>query len=155
MGKTRRGGAVSFRFFQRLFASGLEIVPRTRFGVRALEMTTREVLQGLANVDVHTGFVQGLRRFLDQCDMVKFAKVRPSQEASLAVLRLGRELVEETIPAPPSSEGATADAGGTGVPAGDPDPAHLSPSGRKGDPEAVATPSSPGEDRSVPEGESV
>lgn len=70
-----------------------------RFRVDALEMTTLEVLSGLERVGVDQSLRDGLKRFLDQCDLVKFAKVRPDAGESRAVLRLGRELVESTIPA--------------------------------------------------------
>lgn len=68
-----------------------------RYRVAALEMTTREVLDGLERVGVGADFRDGLRRFLDQCDMVKFAKVRPSVDASGEVLALGRRLVEASV----------------------------------------------------------
>ncbi len=68
-----------------------------RFHVRSLEMTTREVVDGLRGVGAQAQFVDGLRRFLDQCDMVKFAKVRPVLEASREVLELGRELVTGSV----------------------------------------------------------
>ena len=74
-----------------------------RFLVPALEMTTREVVAGLhrprANgANAATGdFIDGLTKFLDQCDMVKFAKVRPDGAASRAVLALARDLVEQSI----------------------------------------------------------
>lgn len=71
-----------------------------RFEVPALEMTTAEVMGGLARVGVADGVRDGLRRFLDPCDLVKFAKVRPDAEASRAVLELGRELVRASGPAP-------------------------------------------------------
>ena len=68
-----------------------------RFHVRSLEMTTREVVDGLRGVGAQGQFIDGLRRFLDQCDMVKFAKVRPVLEASQEVLELGRELVTGSV----------------------------------------------------------
>ncbi|MHC4925463.1 MAG: hypothetical protein ACYTG4_15510 [Planctomycetota bacterium] len=70
-----------------------------RFHVPALEMTTREVVQGLHGVRVSQDFIDDFRRFLDQCDMVKFAKVRPDAERSASVLTLGRDLVTSSIPA--------------------------------------------------------
>jgi len=70
-----------------------------RFGVAALEHTTWEVLEGLATAGIDEGFRDGLRRFLEPCDMVKFAKARPGVEASRRVLTLGRELVESSAPA--------------------------------------------------------
>ena len=71
-----------------------------RFGVPALEMTTQEVLDRLACARVEDAFVRQFADFLAPCDMVKFAKVRPTPEASLAVLALGRRLVESSAPRP-------------------------------------------------------
>jgi hypothetical protein len=68
-----------------------------RYRVPALEMTTAEVLAGLERVGVGADFRDGLRRFLDQCDMVKFAKVRPSPAASREALALGRRLVQASV----------------------------------------------------------
>ena len=72
-----------------------------RFGVRALEMTTREVLHGLRVHEVDASFRAGIERFLDACDLVKFAKARPTADASQRVLDLGRELVQAAGPVPP------------------------------------------------------
>lgn len=71
-----------------------------RFRVDALEMTTHEVLQGLERAGVDESFREGLSAFLDQCDMVKFAKVRPGPEQSRQVLELGRRIVQRTVPGP-------------------------------------------------------
>jgi hypothetical protein len=78
------------------------------FGVPALEMTTWEVLAGLERVGVDEGVRDELRGFLEPCDLVKFAKVRPTPESSHAVLALGRGFVEST-----AATGAVV-AGGTG-----------------------------------------
>ena len=67
------------------------------FQVHALEMTTWEVLSGLEGVGVDESTRGDFRRFLDQCDMVKFAKVRPSGDDSGKVLVLGRSIVEATL----------------------------------------------------------
>jgi hypothetical protein len=69
-----------------------------RFRVDALEMTTREVLQGLEREGVDDSFREGLSAFLDQCDMVKFAKVRPGPDQSRQVLELGRRIVQRSAP---------------------------------------------------------
>lgn len=68
-----------------------------RFGVTALELTTWEIIEGLERSGVASDFREGLRRFLDQCDLVKFAKVRPGADASRDVLARGRQLVEASI----------------------------------------------------------
>lgn len=67
-----------------------------RFHVAALEMTTWEIVEGLQRVEASTDFREGLRGFLDRCDLVKFAKVRPNSDASREVLALGRTLVERS-----------------------------------------------------------
>ena len=67
-----------------------------RFAVTALEMTTWEVLDGLERAGVDEDVRSRLRRFLDRCDMVKFAKVRPTSDASREVLSDGRALVQHT-----------------------------------------------------------
>ena len=69
-----------------------------RFRVDALEMTTIEVLGGLERAGVDGSFRERLRRFLGQCDLVKFAKVRPGPDASREVLALGRSLVLDSVP---------------------------------------------------------
>lgn len=83
-----------------------------RFRVEALEMTTREVLVGLERAGAERRFRDGLGSFLEQCDLVKFAKVRPGADASLELLELGRRLVLDSVPAPaprsaPPGGGAT------------------------------------------------
>ena len=70
-----------------------------RFGVAALEMTTWEIIEGLERREVGAEFRDGLRRFLDRCDLVKFAKVRPDPDEARSTLQAGRALVEATIPA--------------------------------------------------------
>lgn len=72
----------------------------TRFGVDALEMTTHEVLEALAASGADPRFRDGLGAFLAQCDLVKFAKVRPGVDASRQVLELGRRIVMESVPPP-------------------------------------------------------
>jgi len=86
-----------------------EIVRRyveERYRVPALEMTTWEVLDGLERAGVEREVRDALRRFLDPCDMVKFAKVRPDADASRSVLALGRAFVEASVPAPAAEPAA-------------------------------------------------
>jgi hypothetical protein len=74
-----------------------------RFRVEALEMTTREVLEGLSAVGTDAQFRAGLRTFLDACDLVKFAKARPDTEVSRRTLELGRRIVLESAPGVPAT----------------------------------------------------
>lgn len=82
-----------------------------RFRVQALEMTTREVLDGLEAVGVDASFRVGLRTFLEACDLVKFAKARPGADESRAALELGRRIVSESVRTP---QGAGTEASGSG-----------------------------------------
>jgi hypothetical protein len=74
------------------------------FGVDAREMTTGEVLSALEASGADARFREGLGAFLDQCDLVKFAKVRPAPDASRQALELGRRIVLDSVPAPAPAE---------------------------------------------------
>ena len=79
-----------------------------RFGVQALEMTTGEVLDGLRRHDLDAHVGADLRRLLERCDLVKFAKDRPALERCREVIRLGRSLVDRTRMIVPPAEPAAA-----------------------------------------------
>lgn len=72
-----------------------------RFHLRAPEQTTEEFLREAARSrllsDEHQGLVSG---FLEQCDLVKFARHRPSAEDMRAAMAAAERLVRETIPPP-------------------------------------------------------
>jgi BatD DUF11 like domain len=80
----------------------LRVYVEARFRVDALEMTTLEIMVGLERQDAPERFRSGLRAFLDQCDLVKFAKVRPAPEQCRQVLELGRRLVLDSRPTTPA-----------------------------------------------------
>jgi len=69
-----------------------------RYEVYALEMTSAEVLDGLWRVGIEGSVLEDFRTFLERCDLVKFAKLRPTPERSREMLGLARTLVEETRP---------------------------------------------------------
>ena len=74
------------------------------FLVAALEMTTHEVLAALEQAGVDKCFRSGLREFLEQCDIVKFADVRPDTDACRRLLEAGRGLVRDSVPRPTRNE---------------------------------------------------
>ena len=88
-----------------------------RFGVDALEMTTREVLDGLRSHDVDEAVLGDFRQLLERCDLVKFAKDRPALDRCREVIPMGRSLVDRTrvvVASPedvPDAEPAPAEAG--------------------------------------------
>lgn len=73
-----------------------------RFRVDAMEMTTGEVLDGLLRTDADRGAVADVRRVLDRCDLVKFAKLRPAIPECRELLPLARRVVEITAPVEPA-----------------------------------------------------
>jgi hypothetical protein len=88
-----------------------------RFRVDALEMTSYEVLAALDRRKADARVLEGLGAFLEQCDLVKFAKVKPSPDAARQVLELGRRIVLDSVPTPapvePASHGPAGRAGAT------------------------------------------
>jgi len=70
-----------------------------RFALAAPEMTTEEFLTETADDPRFAGESQWeFRRFLDACDMVKYAKYAPQDAEAQAVLRTAMEFVERTRP---------------------------------------------------------
>ncbi|MDE7346159.1 MAG: hypothetical protein K2N48_05415 [Muribaculaceae bacterium] len=68
-----------------------------RFGINAMEMTSRQIMQTLADqADVrdHRGYV---RKILDVADFVKFAKVRPLPADNVEAYENAVNFVKETI----------------------------------------------------------
>ena len=75
-----------------------------RFGIQALEQTTREILQQLGRLGLASDVQAQLRELLQTADLVKFAKAQPPAEFHPRVLQQVRELIEQTKPAPPAPE---------------------------------------------------
>lgn len=82
----------------------LRVYVEGRFRVPALEMTSGDILAGMAEARVEPSVQEGFQTFLYPCDMVKFAKLRPDAEASSGLLAMGRQLVNSTT-APPFDAG--------------------------------------------------
>lgn len=68
-----------------------------RYGFVALEMTTEELLGALDRSEVDREVRELFRVFLERCDLVKFAKWEPPAEAHPAILKLARDIVEQTM----------------------------------------------------------
>lgn len=71
-----------------------------RFGINAMEMTSRQILQSLgANREIKDKRTY-IRQILDMADFVKFAKVRPLPADNIASYDNALKFVEETKPVP-------------------------------------------------------
>ena len=88
----------------------MRVYAEDRFGVEAMEMTTRGVLDGLRRTGARSGVVADFRQLLDRCDLVKFAKFRPAVPACRDLVPLGRRLVSVTTPDDPVPAVSTAEA---------------------------------------------
>jgi hypothetical protein len=84
------------RFYTEL-SSVVRYYIEDQFGLRAPEQTTEEFLQALAG---RPGLIQShqeaLVSFLEQCDLVKFAKLRPTSREGKSVLDAARAFVENS-----------------------------------------------------------
>lgn len=67
-----------------------------RFGINALEMTSRQIMETLRNNPIIKDKRDYVRRLLDIADFVKFAKVRPLPADNIAAYDNAVSFVEET-----------------------------------------------------------
>lgn len=78
-----------------------------RFGINAMEMTSRQIMQTLADQADVKEKRSYVRKILDVADFVKFAKIRPLPADNVEAFDNAVNFVKETIPAEP--EPASAD----------------------------------------------
>ncbi len=71
-----------------------------RFGVYALELTTGEVVEGLRGTGeaLPEDSIRAFEGFAGLCDLVKFAKLRPSPDACGDIIAAARAFVDRTRP---------------------------------------------------------
>ena len=67
-----------------------------QFEVPALELTTREVADGMRRAALGGRVTGAFQDFLDRCDLVKFAKLRPAPKESRGLMEQARTLVRTT-----------------------------------------------------------
>ena len=73
-----------------------------RFNLRAPELTTEEFIrEATSSHHLSLDHQQLTTAFLEQCDLVKFAKHKPAQADMRAAFSAAERLVKETIPPPP------------------------------------------------------
>lgn len=69
-----------------------------RYGFDGLESTTDEMERTLARVRPAVRGLDTINRFLEDCDLVKFARVQPTENDCLAALERGITIVRNTTP---------------------------------------------------------
>lgn len=70
-----------------------------RYGFDGLESTTDEISTRLRRVSPQLLELSAVLHFLGECDLVKFARVTPSDEECARILELGERIVWGTMPA--------------------------------------------------------
>jgi len=69
-----------------------------RYAFDGLESTTREALVALRRSLPYSELLHGIEDFLLQADLVKFARLTPSEEQCSAALEEGAKIVQSTLP---------------------------------------------------------
>lgn len=67
-----------------------------RFAIQTIERTTEEIIEDSGKSDMAPEIQSMLRRFLDRCDLVKFAAMWPEREEIEGLWELGKTIVDET-----------------------------------------------------------
>ncbi|MDE6380958.1 MAG: hypothetical protein K2L11_10835 [Muribaculaceae bacterium] len=87
---------------------------QARFGINAMEMTSRQIMQTLADQEDVREKRSYVRKILDVADFVKFAKVRPLPADNVEAFENAVNFVKETVekePEPSSGDDAAAPRG--------------------------------------------
>ncbi|MDE6682849.1 MAG: cell wall anchor protein [Muribaculaceae bacterium] len=88
----------------------LRIYLYRRFGINAMEMTSRQILAALSSNKETKDKKPMIRQILDMADFVKFAKVRPLPADNIKSLENAMTFVEQTKPLPPEEKNGEDDA---------------------------------------------
>jgi hypothetical protein len=71
-----------------------------RYGFDGLEMTTHESMSKLARIIPGTPVLRDIQQFLENADLVKFAKMTPTESECHDALSRAEDIVRRTVPAP-------------------------------------------------------
>ena len=67
-----------------------------RFFIKALEMTTREIMESVTELDIETGVDAEYKTLFDGLDLVKFAKMIPAAEEMITYWDLAYSCIDKT-----------------------------------------------------------
>lgn len=84
--------------FKQFYLELSEIIKRflgSKLGVHSLERTTEEFTRDLRAVSVPSAQYRMIREFLEDCDLVKFAKYRPGPEEVEQIIARSRSMIDE------------------------------------------------------------
>ena len=84
--------------FKQFYLELSEIIKRflgSKLGVHSLERTTEEFTRDLRLVSVPSAQYRMIREFLEDCDLVKFAKYRPGPEEVDEIIERSRRMIDD------------------------------------------------------------
>jgi len=84
--------------FKQFYLELSEIIKRflgSKLGVHSLERTTEEFTRDLRAVSVPSAQYRMIREFLEDCDLVKFAKYRPGTEEVEQIIARSRSMIDD------------------------------------------------------------
>jgi hypothetical protein len=84
------------------------------YGFDGLESTSDEIVGKLRRAHMQGIALPEVARFLQDCDLVKFANFTPDLRECARVLEAGERIVQQTMPRAPTFQNAPAEAGGGG-----------------------------------------
>ncbi|UCE18303.1 MAG: BatD family protein [Gemmatimonadota bacterium] len=67
-----------------------------RYYIITMELTTAELVDSMKEAEIHEGPIETIRSFLEECDLVKFAKFIPSRERMSELIPRARAIVDAT-----------------------------------------------------------
>lgn len=79
----------------------------SRFGINAMEMTSRQILSAMSKNELTNALRGEMRQILNMADFVKFAKVRPLAEDNVQAFDNALKIVEDTKPVVVQDESAS------------------------------------------------
>jgi hypothetical protein len=82
-----------------------EIIKRflgSKMGIPSLERTTEEFTEDLRQTAIQAGHYRMIRQFLDDCDLVKFAKYRPGAEEIQQIIARSSEIIDAVVAGSPA-----------------------------------------------------
>ena len=91
-----------------LVSDCLRIYLWSQFGVPAPELTTHQTLRSLESVEIKASDTADLAQILDECDLVKFARLLPDADSANLIIERAREFARRSGVVPTTEQGAVA-----------------------------------------------
>lgn len=102
-----RAGLIASGRFDEHFERVADVIRKYlggRYGFDGLECTSRETLRMLRAIRPEVAYLPQIKSFLQQADLVKFARLTPSADECAEFLERARLIVQRTLPVSPGAQ---------------------------------------------------